>query len=499
MSKRRRVIAAVIAVLAVSAVVVAVVYTGSRATEVSVADVSRGDLSVTVSASGKISADDRIDLYPPTAGVIETIEVEDGARVTAGQVIATLDPAPVEAQLAQAEAAYAGAVAQRDAAARAVPGPADRQAAAAAVEAARSAYEVANLRYEAAKAGLGAPSPADIAQAEGAVALAEAALAAAGTAYDTFYETVYLPAPQPRDPALETALAALTLARDQAAATLAGARQALAAVTAAADNEAAIAAAKLARDQAYAAFLGAVSQRDALAKASSVGSALAAADAAIAAADKARDLASDTLDATTIVAPVDGVLIYSAISNPLTGQVTGKPVAGSSVSPAASPFSVVDFGEVTFTAQVDEADVSRVSAGMEATIVLDGVPDATYETVVARVEPQSVLTPTGGTAFPVVFLVSNTDGAVLIGMNGSVEVRVETIEDVITMPVEALSEDRSGSYVFVVREGVARRLEIEIGRLTDTLVEVKRGLSEGDQVIVSDVSALADGARVKAD
>lgn len=499
MSKRRRVIAAVIAVLAVSAVVVAVVYTGSRATEVSIADVSRGDLSVTVSASGKISADDRIDLYPPTAGVIETIEVEDGARVTAGQVIATLDPAPVEAQLAQAEAAYAGAVAQRDAAARAVPGPADRQAAAAAVEAARSAYEVANLRYEAAKAGLGAPSPADIAQAEGAVALAEAALAAAGTAYDTFYETVYLPAPQPRDPALETALAALTLARDQAAATLAGARQALAAVTAAADNEAAIAAAKLARDQAYAAYLGAVSQRDALAKASSVGSALAAADAAIAAADKARDLASDTLDATTIVAPVDGVLIYSAISNPLTGQVTGKPVVGSSVSPAASPFSVVDFGEVTFTAQVDEADVSRVSAGMEATIVLDGVPDATYETVVARVEPQSVLTPTGGTAFPVVFLVSNTDGAVLIGMNGSVEVRVETIEDVITMPVEALSEDRSGSYVFVVREGVARRLEIEIGRLTDTLVEVKRGLSEGDQVIVSDVSALADGARVKAD
>ena len=496
---RKRVIVAIVAVLAIAAAVAAVVYTGSRAAVVSVAGVGRGDLTVTVSASGRISAEDRIDLYPPTAGVLQTIEVADGERVKAGQVIATLDPAPVEVQLAQAEAAYVGAVAQREAAAKAVPGPSDKQAADAAVQAAYAAYESADLRYQAAQAGLGAPSPADIAQAQAAVALAEAAASAAETAYDTFYETVYLPAPQPRDPALETALAALSLARDQAASNLAGARQALATITAASDNEAAVTGAKLARDQAYAAYLGAVSQRDAVARASSVGAAVSSADAAIAAADRARKLAADTLEAMTIVAPVDGVVVYSTTTNPLTGQVAGEPVVGSSVSPAAAPFSIIDFNEVTFTAQVDEADVSRVAEGMKATVVLDGVPDATYETEIVRVEPQSVLTPTGGTAFPVVFRLTNTDGAILNGMNGSVEVRVETIEDVITMPVEALLEDRAGSYVFVVRDGVARKTEIQVGKLTDTLVEVRSGLAEGDQVIVSDVSELADGARVRVD
>jgi HlyD family secretion protein len=496
---KSKVVAAVLAVLAIGGTVAAFVYAGSRAAEVSVAEATRGDLAVTVSASGRVAAEERIDLYPPTAGVLATIEVADGERVRAGQVIATMETGPIEAQLAQAEAAYAGARAQRDAAARAVPGAADRRAADAAAEAARSAYDAANLRYEAARAGLGAPSPTEIAQAEAAVVLAEAATSAAREAYDTFYETVYLPAAEPRDPALETALVALALARDQAAANLAGAQQALAALRMASDNTAATVAAKLARDQAYAAYLGAVSQRDALAKASSVGSALEAADAAIAAAATARDLAADTLDSTRIVAPVDGVVIFSAVTNPLTGAVAGEPAVGSPVSPAAAPFAIVDFGELTFTAQVDEADIARVAAEMKAIVALDGLPEETFETTVERVEPQSVLTPTGGTAFPVVFRITNRDGAALIGMNGSVEIRVEVVEDVVTMPIEALLEDRGGTYVFVVTDGVAVRTEIEIGRLTDTLVEVRSGLSEGDRVIVSDVSELADGARVKAE
>ncbi|MDP2300495.1 MAG: efflux RND transporter periplasmic adaptor subunit, partial [Actinomycetota bacterium] len=257
--------------------------------------------------------------------------------------------------------------------------------------------------------------------------------------------------------------------------------------------------AKVARDQAYAAYLGAVAQRDALAKASSVASALEAADAAITAAARARDLVAETLDSATIVAPVDGVVIFSAVTNPLTGVAAGKPAVGSSVSPASAPFSIVDFSELTFTAQVDEADITRVSEGMEAAIALDGLPDDEFETVVERVELQSVLTPTAGTAFPVILRIANPDRSVLIGMNGSVEIRVETIEDVITMPVEALLEDRSANYVYVVRDGVVTRVEIEIGRLTDTLVEVRSGLAEGDQVVVSDVSELVDGARVRTD
>jgi multidrug efflux pump subunit AcrA (membrane-fusion protein) len=88
---------------------------------------------------------------------------------------------------------------------------------------------------------------------------------------------------------------------------------------------------------------------------------------------------------------------------------------------------------------------------------------------------------------------------VLLGMNGSIEIEVETIGNAVTMPVEALLEDANADYVYTVRDGRAQRTEIEIGRLTDTRVEILSGLSEGDEVIVSGVSQLADGDRVRAE
>ena len=112
---------------------------------------------------------------------------------------------------------------------------------------------------------------------------------------------------------------------------------------------------------------------------------------------------------------------------------------------------------------------------------------------------ESVLTPTGGTAFPVYMRFATNSNPVLLGMNGSVEIRVETIGEAVTMPVEALLEEGGANYVYSIRGGRARRVEIEAGRLTDTRVEILSGLAEGDEVIVSGVSGLTDGARVRAE
>ena len=496
MSKRKVLVAALVLVGAVGAVA-AFALSGAQTPEVSVAEAARGDLVISVSASGRVSADERIDLYPSSAGIIAKIEVTDGQRVSAGQVIAVLETAPLEAQLAQAEAGYAGAVAQREAAAGAVPGPQDRAAADAAVTAARSAYDAARVRYDAVVAGVGSPGAAELAQAQAAVVAAQAAATAAGEAYDRFYADVYQPAPEPRDPALEAALVALGLARGQAAAQLVSAQAALAALQSGLAQDAAVEAARLARDQAHAAYLGAVAQRDALARASSVGAALDAADSAIAAADAARDLAASALDDATIVAPVDGVVIFNSVSGLIPGGPVVKPAPGSSVSPAAAPFAIVVFNELLFTAQVDEADIARVEPGMTARVSLDGLPDAVFETEVLHVEPQSVLTVTGGTAFPVTMRITNRDDAVLIGMNGSVEIEVEMVADVVTVPIEALLEDAEGSYVYEVVDGTLAKTRIEAGRLTDTRASVLSGLAEGALIVTSDVAGISEGARVR--
>lgn len=513
-SQRARVLVSLLVILVLGGAAAIFAISAARATSVRVATVAREDLAITVAGSGKVEADQRIDVFPPTSGTLESVEVTDGQLVKAGQVLAVMDEGPIEVQVKQAEASYQGAIAQRNTVAKSSPGPSDRAAAQAAVDAAYSAYQMANAQYEAAKAGLGAPTPADIANAQSQLALAQTSAQVAQDAYDSFYQNVYLPAPEPRTAELEAALAALTLANAQAQANLLTAQQGVAALMAASDTSAATAAAKAARDQAYAAYQGALSQKDALAKASSVGAALASANAAVDAAASARKMAQDALAGATILAPADGVVLFNSSSASLLGgssltalgggsaaaaPSSGSLGRGSAVSPASAPFSIVSFANLAFTAQIDETDIVRVQPGMKTTITLDGLPDTPFTSEVVSVGKEAVTTPTGGTAFPVLLRFSTNGEPVLLGMNGSVEINVETIGDVLAVPVEALLQDGNVDYVFTIRGGRARRTEVKIGRFTDTLVEIVSGLEEGDTVIVSGTGKLKDGDRVRAE
>jgi len=511
-SRRIKAIVAVVVVLAIGGAAAAFALANSTVTDVEVAEVTSEDLSVLVSASGEVEADSRIDVYPPTAGTLASLQVDEGDEVTAGTVLAVMDTAPIEIQVAQAEAAYQGALAQRTAITNAAPGASDLKAAQAGVDAAWSAYSAANAAYEAALAGAGAPTAADLAQAQAMVAVLTAARDAAQAAYDSFYNTVYLPAPLPRDASLESTLATLALTRDLAASQLADAERALAVLQATAGSSPAVPQAKLARDQAYVAYLGAIAQRDALARASNVSGPLASANAAIAAAEAALAFANDTLDRAVIVAPADGVVLFAGGSTASASLFSGGALGGTgaasgsgsglsvgaSVSPAAPAFTIVSFDMLAFTAQVDEADIGSIETGMKSFISLDGVADTVFEAEVERIGKEAVATPTGGTAFPVRLRFDAEGEKVLLGMNGSVEIQVETIGSTVTMPVEALLEEGDASYAYRIDGGRAHRTAIEVGRLTDTRVQVLSGLEVGDTVIVSGVSGLTDNARVRA-
>ncbi len=64
----------------------------------------RGDLVQTVVATGRIVAESRIDIGAQIAGVIDTVEVVEGARLRAGQTLATLRDDEARAAVRQAEA-----------------------------------------------------------------------------------------------------------------------------------------------------------------------------------------------------------------------------------------------------------------------------------------------------------------------------------------------------------------------------------------------------------
>jgi HlyD family secretion protein len=143
-----RIIAGVVVLVVIGAVVAGVMYSSAAgATLVSVARVTSETLGVIVTASGKVEAANKADVYPPTTGLLVSVRVADGDAVKAGQTLAKMDQAPLELQVKQAVAALKGAKAQLDGVNKGVPAAVDKAAADAGIKAAQAAYNAAHSAY----------------------------------------------------------------------------------------------------------------------------------------------------------------------------------------------------------------------------------------------------------------------------------------------------------------------------------------------------------------
>lgn len=145
-----KIIAGVVALVVIGAVVGGVYYSSAAsAPAVSVARVTSETLGVTVTASGKVEAATKRDVYPPTAGLLVSVDVSDGATVTAGQKLAQMDKAPLQLQVKQAAAGLKAAKAQLDGVKRGVPAAIDKAAADAGIAAAQAGYDTAYAAWHA--------------------------------------------------------------------------------------------------------------------------------------------------------------------------------------------------------------------------------------------------------------------------------------------------------------------------------------------------------------
>lgn len=445
MSRKTKIIVSVVALLVIAgAAGVFALRSQGSGPEVDTAKVTRQRLDVTVSASGDVVTGIASDLYAPTATTIDTIYVSDGATVTAGDKIAQLDTTGLETQLASAKAQLSSAKAQYDNAGTA-GGVADVDAAKAGVRAANAQLSAANAQLSAARA---------------AQAQAKDAYTAAAKVYPSGSPTV---------------TAALT-ATKQADAGVASAKAGVASAKA-----------------------GVASAKAGLSKAKSAApaSSKAAAAAALEAANSAVDAAQDAIDKCTLVAPIDGRVVYNAMSASLTGD-GDKPKEGSSVTPQSAPFSVIDLSALSFEADVDEADVERVKAGLGAEISLDALPGVTITTSVTRIDPVAKTTSTGGTVFVATLPVEGVaDRDVYVGMKGDATIKLSSTGEAITIPIEALFSEGGTDFAYVVKAGTLQKTELVVGATTDTEVEVTSGLEPGQVVALSGTTQYTDGMSVR--
>lgn len=120
---RHRLLAVVLAVLAVTGIAAAVLGVsnsraqpgapaGALATPVSVATVVQSEVAAWDEFSGRLEAVERVDIRSRVAGTIQAVHFREGALVTKGELLLTIDPAPYAAEVERADAQVAAAQAR---------------------------------------------------------------------------------------------------------------------------------------------------------------------------------------------------------------------------------------------------------------------------------------------------------------------------------------------------------------------------------------------------
>jgi multidrug efflux system membrane fusion protein len=193
---------------------------------------------------------------------------------------------------------------------------------------------------------------------------------------------------------------------------------------------------------------------------------------------------------------------YTEIRAPFPGRL-GRNLAakGALVGPASGALNtLVQLDPVYVTFNPSESDLAeiekaRAAGKIEAEVstpgddgltrtgeltFLDNVIDRSTGTIVARVT------------------VPNPDFALLPGQYVRVRLRIREERDALMAPAAALGSNQMGKFVYVVGSGdKAEMRPLELGPTDGTLVSVKKGLNEGDRVIVGNLQKIGPGSPVK--
>jgi HlyD family secretion protein len=246
--------------------------------------------------------------------------------------------------------------------------------------------------------------------------------------------------------------------------------------------------------------------------------------------------ASDVLQRTFAVAPLDGVVTNLPV------RVGETVVPGIQNSPASLIMTIADMSLITAEVKVDETDIVNVKLDQQGDITIDAIPNRTFKGRVIEIGNTAILRSTGLAAsqsaissqeakdFKVVIALDNPPEEIRPGLSCTAKVTTATRKGVLTIPIQALTvrqrgdlepapkggvqaaskpdpaaekakkEELQGVFLAAGDKAMFRKVETGITGATD--IEVLSGLKEAEEIVTGSykvIRTIRNETRIKVD
>lgn len=186
-----------------------------------------------------------------------------------------------------------------------------------------------------------------------------------------------------------------------------------------------------------------------------------------------------SLQALSVTAPIDGVLVYQTDWN------NEKKKVGDQVYTRDKLFGIPNLETLRIEGQVSEVDAGRIKIGQPVSVTLDALPEEAFSGKVVEIGTifRNVSFNLASKVLDVVVELDKVDPRRMRpGMAARIKIVVDRFSGVTTVPLSVIQIDEEGSFVWVKQGEEAVKTAVTVGKDNGIVAVIESGLSDGDQV-----------------
>lgn len=181
-----------------------------------------------------------------------------------------------------------------------------------------------------------------------------------------------------------------------------------------------------------------------------------------------------------------------------SGIITEINVCEGAIDSGVKPAIVVQKIDILkVVSKIGKYDSNKIKVGQPAIIKKDGI---SYNGMVSFIEPTAKKEAMLGSSETTqkVEIDVKTNSNLVIGFETDLEIITAKANNVVVVPIESLMDiNGTNASVYKVKDGIVFKTTVNLGIQSDNIIEIKKGVSEGDKVILNPNSQLKEGTKIQ--
>lgn len=170
-------------------------------------------------------------------------------------------------------------------------------------------------------------------------------------------------------------------------------------------------------------------------------------------------------------------------------------VKGASAVEGTQLFKVESTEDVKVEISISKYDLEKISEGQKADITIAG---KVYEGEISKISKMAELNASGSPVIATEIKILNPDQDIYLGVEAKVLIYTNEASGVVAVPVEAVNTDKEGDFIYVVENNIFTKRRVVTGISSDIMIEIKEGLTAGEQIVTDMLMEVEEGTEVMA-